>query len=140
MGDDQRAATGQHEEVVVKSQLRILLLEDDPNDAELVQELLSDQFAIEITRAQAEDEFLAALEADLFDLILADYRLPSYDGLSALELALARCPGVPFIFVSGTIGEDVAIEALKRGATDRRRWITSIVAINSVDATGAVQR
>jgi PAS domain S-box-containing protein len=118
LGDDQRAATGQHEEVVVKSQLRILLLEDDPNDAELVQELLSDQFAIEITRAQAEDEFLAALEADLFDLILADYRLPSYDGLSALELALARCPGVPFIFVSGTIGEDVAIEALKRGATD----------------------
>jgi PAS domain S-box-containing protein len=118
LGDDQRAATGQHEEVVVKSQLRILLLEDDPNDAELVQELLSDQFAIEITRAQAEDEFLAALEADLFDLILADYRLPSYDGLSALELTLARCPGVPFIFVSGTIGEDVAIEALKRGATD----------------------
>jgi PAS domain S-box-containing protein len=118
LGDDQRAAAGQHEVIVVRSQLRILLLEDDPNDAELVQELLSDQFAFEITRAQTEDEFLAALEADRFDLILADYRLPSYDGLSALEAALTRCPGVPFIFVSGTIGEDLAIEALKRGATD----------------------
>jgi len=119
LGDDQRAATRQHdEEIAVKSQLRILLLEDDPNDAELVQELLSDQFAVEITRAQTEEEFLEALEADRFDLILADYRLPSYDGLSALEVALARRPGVPFIFVSGTIGEDLAIEALKRGATD----------------------
>src|SRR6202008_2151545 len=118
LGDDQRAATGHDEEIAVKSQLRILLLEDDPNDAELVQELLSDQFAVEITRAQTEGEFLTALDAGPFDLILADYKLPSYDGLSALEVALARRPGVPFIFVSGTIGEDLAIEALKRGATD----------------------
>ncbi|MBV8670657.1 MAG: PAS domain-containing protein, partial [Candidatus Eremiobacteraeota bacterium] len=98
--------------------LQILLLEDDANDAELVKELLTDQFAIETTRAQTRDEFVAALETGRFNLILADYRLPSFDGLSALELALARAPGVPFIFVSGTIGEELAIEAIKHGATD----------------------
>ena len=53
-----------------------------------------------------------------FDLILADYTLPSFDGLSALRLAISACPDVPFIFVSGTLGEEVAIEALKIGATD----------------------
>ena len=98
--------------------LRVLLLEDDPNDAELVRELLSDQFSLEITRAETRDRFVAAVETGHLDLILADYRLPSFDGLSALELAMQRCPGVPFIFVSGTIGEDLAIEAIKRGATD----------------------
>jgi PAS domain S-box-containing protein len=102
----------------VTSRLRILLLEDDPRDAELVQELLSDEFEFEITYTQREAEFAEALESTRFDLILADYRLPSFDGLSALELALSLRPDVPFIFVSGTIGEDVAIEALKRGATD----------------------
>ncbi|MFK4724689.1 PAS domain S-box-containing protein [Bradyrhizobium niftali] len=103
---------------MVNSSLRILLLEDDPSDAELVRELLAEQFAFEVTRAQTQNEFLAALEASQFDVILADYRLPSFDGISALQLTLARCPSVPFIFVSGTIGEDAAIEALKRGATD----------------------
>ena len=53
-----------------------------------------------------------------FDLILTDYTLPSFDGLSALKIALEKCPDVPFIFVSGTLGEEVAIEALKIGATD----------------------
>jgi DNA-binding NtrC family response regulator len=52
------------------------------------------------------------------DLILADYTLPSFDGLSALRIAQQHSPEVPFIFVSGTLGEDVAIEALKTGATD----------------------
>ena len=102
----------------MKSPLRILLLEDDPQDAELVQELLADRFAFELTRAQTRDEFLTALQMSGFDLILADYSLPSFDGLSALAFALRRFPDVPFIFVSGTIGEELAIEALKRGATD----------------------
>ena len=75
-------------------------------------------FACEITCVQARAEFLAALESKAFDMILADYSLPSFDGLSALELALSLRPDVPFIFVSGTIGEELAIEALKRGATD----------------------
>ncbi|CCE06812.1 putative Histidine kinase [Bradyrhizobium sp. STM 3843] len=100
------------------SPLHILLLESDTGDAKLIQELLTPQFAFELTHARTREEFAAALGGTRFDLILADYSLPSFDGLSALELALARSPDVPFIFVSGSIGEDAAVEALKRGATD----------------------
>jgi PAS domain S-box-containing protein len=119
LGGDQRAAAGQHEEGAVTGPLQILLLEDDPNDAELIQELLEvDHFVCEITRVQTRVEFLSALENAYIDLILADYKLPSFDGLSALKLAQKARPELPFIFVSGTLGEDVAIEALKIGATD----------------------
>ncbi|HZC80718.1 MAG TPA: response regulator, partial [Nitrospiraceae bacterium] len=94
--------------------LRILLLEDNSTDAELVRELLeADHFDCRITRVQTRSEFLAALASDEIDLILADYALPSFDGLSALGLALGTRPDLPFIFVSGTLGEEVAIEALK---------------------------
>ncbi len=98
--------------------LRILLLEDSATDAELIQELLeADQFVCEVTRVQTRDEFLAAFEDGAFDLILADYKLPSFDGLSALKLARSSRPDLPFIFVSG-FGEEIAIEALTSGATD----------------------
>jgi CheY-like chemotaxis protein len=98
--------------------LRILLLEDSIQDAALIQDLLeADQFVCDVTRVQARDEFLAALEDGGFDLILADYKLPSFDGLSALKLALSARPDLPFIFVSG-FGEEIAIEALTSGATD----------------------
>ena len=101
------------------SPLRILLLEDDAHDAELIQELLdADHFACEVIRAQTRAEFLAALKDREIGLILADYKLPSFDGLSALKLAQSDRPDLPFIFVSGTLGEEVAIEALKIGATD----------------------
>jgi signal transduction histidine kinase/DNA-binding response OmpR family regulator len=103
----------------VTSPLRILLLEDDDHDAELVHELLeADRFVCEIVRAQTRAEFLAALQDVGIGLILADYKLPSFDGLSALKLALSARPDLPFIFVSGTLGEELAIEALKMGATD----------------------
>lgn len=99
--------------------LRILLLEDNPSDAELAQQLLeADHFVCEITCVQSRAGFVAALESAELDLILADYSLPSFDGLSALRLAQSARPNVPFIFVSGTLGEEVAIEALKIGATD----------------------
>jgi PAS domain S-box-containing protein len=103
----------------MKSQLRILYLEDDPKDAELVQETLAiDGISSEVTRVETEAEFTASLQKGGFDLILADYTLPSFDGLSALKLAQQALPHVPLIFVSGTLGEEVAIEALKIGATD----------------------
>jgi signal transduction histidine kinase/CheY-like chemotaxis protein len=98
--------------------LRILLLEDSIQDAELIQELLeADHFVCEVIRVQTRAEFLAALEESGIDLILADYKLPSFDGLSALKLALSARPDLPFIFVSG-FGEEIAIEALTSGATD----------------------
>jgi CheY-like chemotaxis protein len=103
----------------VTSPLRILLLEDNTRDAELIQELLeADHFVFEVTRVQTRAEFVASLENAGIDLILADYKLPSFDGLSALKLALDARPDLPFIFVSGVLGEEVAIEAVKIGATD----------------------
>ena len=87
-------------------------------DAALIQDLLeADHFVCEVTRVETRTEFLAALEDRGIDLILADYNLPSFDGLSALKLALSGRPDLPFIFVSG-FGEEIAIEALTSGATD----------------------
>src|SRR3984893_10081307 len=99
--------------------LRILSIEDDPKDAKLIQDLLEAEGVVcEVTRVDTEAALAASLEHGGIDLILADYTLPSFDGLSALKLAMSSCPDVPFIFVSGTLGEEVAIEALKIGATD----------------------
>src|SRR6202048_1665915 len=99
--------------------LRILSVEDDPKDAKLIQDLLETEgVACEVTRVDTQAALLASVEQGGVDLILADYSLPSFDGISALKLAMKACPDVPFIFVSGTLGEEVAIEALKIGATD----------------------
>jgi PAS domain S-box-containing protein len=103
----------------MKSPLHILHLEDDPRDAELVQETLAvDGIVCDVTRVETEADFTASLDQGGFDLILADHTLPSFDGISALKIARQDRPHVPFIFVSGTLGEEVAIEALKVGATD----------------------
>src|SRR5580704_5497604 len=99
--------------------LRILSIEDDPKDAELIQDLLeAEGIACEVTRVDTEAALLASVGQGGIDLILADYSLPSFDGISALKFAMKACPDVPFIFVSGTLGEEVAVEALKIGATD----------------------
>lgn len=99
--------------------LRILLLEDSLLDAELIHANLSDAgIDCELVRVETRADFVAALEKGSFDLILADYALPSFDGISALEIARTTCPELPFIFVSATLGEELAIETLKNGATD----------------------
>src|SRR4029077_3043398 len=99
--------------------LRVLHLEDDVRDTELLQATLEAKgVPSELTRVETEHDFVAALKHGKLDLILADYTLPSFDGLSAMRLAQEHAPDVPFLFVSGTLGEDVAIEALKNGATD----------------------
>jgi len=99
--------------------LQILILEDQPPDAELVTCELRKagiQFAGKLVATEA--DFLAQLRDDPPDLILADYSLPAYDGPSALAAAQKERPETPFIFVSGSLGEETAIESLQRGATD----------------------
>ena len=103
----------------MKEILRILHLEDDPNDAELVRSILENEgFNCDIIRVETRDEFVHALEQDAFDIILADYSLPMFDGLTALGLVKETCPTIPFILLSGTLGEELAIDSLKAGATD----------------------
>ncbi len=99
--------------------LRILLLEDSLLDTELIQaNLTNGGIDCELVRVETRADFQGALEKDSFDLILSDYSLPAFDGISALDTAQATCPEVPFIFVSATLGEELAIEMLKSGATD----------------------
>ena len=98
---------------------RLLLLEDDSNDAELLRRTLVAEWpGCEIVLVQNQVGFETALKGDSFDLILSDYRLPGFDGLSALALARQRLPDVPVIFVSGGMGDGVADESLRAGATD----------------------
>ncbi|WP_447979818.1 putative bifunctional diguanylate cyclase/phosphodiesterase [Candidatus Nitrospira bockiana] len=99
--------------------VRILHLEDNPRDSELVAaQLTAEGLDCEITRVETREDFAVAVEQRRFDLILSDFSLPSYDGRSALALVQQRAPDVPFVFFSGTIGEEAAIEALTSGATD----------------------
>ena len=99
--------------------LRILHLEDNPTDSALMEALLGDHgYACQIVRVESEEDFAHALDHLSFDLIVSDFTLPSYDGRSGLALALAKAPDLPFVFLSGTLGEDAAVEALKSGATD----------------------
>jgi PAS domain S-box-containing protein len=103
----------------INMSIDILHLEDDPRDMELVEAmLLAADMDCQIVRVQSCDEYDAALRKQGFDVILGDYRLPGYDGISALRLAQELCPDIPFVFVSGTMGEDAAIEGLTQGATD----------------------
>ncbi len=99
--------------------IHLLHLEDDPADAELVRANLAEAgLACRITCVQSRDEFETVLRGGGTDIILADYQLPIYDGMSALRLSRELYSDIPFIFVSGTMGEEAAIEALTMGATD----------------------
>lgn len=101
------------------SEVRILLLEDNASDAELIErELERAGVPCDIRRVDSEHEFVRALREFLPDVILSDFSLPQYDGMTALRLARSSRLEIPFIFISGTIGEEVAIEALKQGASD----------------------
>ena len=99
--------------------LRILLLEDSLLDTELIQAYLTNGgIDSELVQVETSTDFESALKTGSFNLILSDYSLPAFDGMAALDIAQILCPDVPFIFVSATLGEELAIETLKRGATD----------------------
>ena len=99
--------------------LRILCLEDVKKDAELLHEMLIDEgLHISMDIALAKNEYISFLKEIDYDVILADYNLPSFNAPSALKLAQSLQPDVPFICVSGSIGEEQAVELLKLGATD----------------------
>ncbi len=98
---------------------RILMIEDDIADAELVKFALREAgLAFDLRCVDNKEDFLEELEHGDPDIVLSDYALPSFDGLSALRLAKQKRPELPFIFVTGTLGEELAIETLKNGATD----------------------
>lgn len=99
--------------------LRIIHLEDNPEDRELVQKMLeAEGLLCEFRHVETREAFTTALEDGPWDLIMSDFTLPGYDGLSALALARQRRPEVPYLFVSGTMGEELAVESLQHGATD----------------------
>jgi PAS domain S-box-containing protein len=99
--------------------MRILLVEDLPSDAELSEREIQKALGpCEFRRVETREEYLAALDGCSFRLIVSDFRLPHFDGLSALKLALERCPDVPFIIVTGSMNEDTAVECMKAGAWD----------------------
>src|SRR5713226_3834216 len=99
--------------------LRILLLEDDPYDGELIErQLQKASLDFVLTRVVTEEEFRFEASGGGHDIILADFYLPDFDGLSALRIALEVAPELPFIVVSGSIGEELAIRVLREGAAD----------------------
>lgn len=99
--------------------LRVLLLEDATADAELMQhELRKAGLTFTATRVETQEEFMRALSDHAPHIILADYKLPHFDGLTALAIAQEKCPDVPFVFVTGTMGDERAVEALQQGADD----------------------
>ena len=103
----------------VRAQLRILHLEDSAKDAELIRITLENcGFTCHVVLAQTKEQFENAIHQGTFDLVMSDYALPGYDGLTALTLLREKQPNTPFILVSGSLGEEQAVESLKSGATD----------------------
>jgi PAS domain S-box-containing protein/diguanylate cyclase (GGDEF)-like protein len=99
--------------------IRVLHLEDDPRDAELIrQKLRMEGLACDIVWVDGREAFETALAHEAFDLVIADYNLPDYDGMSALARVREKQPELPVIVVSGSVGEEEAVECLKAGATD----------------------
>src|SRR3990172_6823423 len=103
----------------MEGELKVLILDDVPTDAELMKfELTEAGLTFSARRVETEVDFVKALDELHPAVVLSDYSLPTFDGLSALRIAIEKHPDLPFIFVSGALGEELAIELLKKGATD----------------------
>ncbi|MHB9141537.1 MAG: PAS domain-containing protein [Paludibacter sp.] len=107
------------EHVVINSNLSFLFLEDSESDFEIIKELLNDEgFDFTFKRVENEQDYTKELESNEFDIILSDFSLPGFNAFGALKIASDKCPDTPFIVVSGSIGEETAIELIKLGAVD----------------------
>jgi signal transduction histidine kinase len=104
---------------MAEAPIRVLVVEDSELDAELVvDQLVRDGLVVEWRRVDCERDFIAALEAAVPDVVISDLSMPDFSGYRALEIARERVPDTPFLFVSGTMGEEAAVEAVRSGATD----------------------
>ena len=114
------------------SALHILHLEDDPSDTDLMIAMLrANGIDCEVVRVDTREQFLRKLQDRRFDVVISDVSVPGFDGISAQELWQRERPGIPFIFLSGTFGEEVAIERLKEGATDYvlKNWLEKLPSV-----------
>ena len=103
----------------MKKALHVLHLEDNRDDAELIHEMLkAADWTLDVTVVENGTDFNKELKKGGWDIIFSDNTLPSFNGIAALNMARQMSPTTPFIFVSGTLGEEIAIESLKQGATD----------------------
>jgi len=103
----------------MNEQLKVLILEDNPADAELVERELSNAGLLrEAICVETRADFVEQLHAFQPDIVVADYTLPSFNGMEALEIAGELCPDVPIVMCTGSVDEETAVECLKRGAAD----------------------
>src|SRR5687767_14030830 len=99
--------------------MRVLHVEDEPWDSELLERSLRESgLDWEVRRVDTREAFLAALEEEEFALIVSDNSLPSFSGIEALREAQARRPDLPFVFYTGTLGDERTVEAVKAGASE----------------------
>jgi len=106
-------------EMSSKTELNVLSLEDSLRDFEIICErLLEEGFKMKISRVEKESDFASALQNANWDIILADFKLPGFNAFAALRISKEICPDVPFVCVSGSIGEETAIDLIKSGAVD----------------------
>ena len=111
--------TGKRVVLVVNKELRILILEDNASDVVLInRELRQSGLAFRSIRVETREAFIRELQEDPPDLIFSDHGLPTFNGFAALALAQLKCPEIPFIFVTGSAQEEMAVETFKKGATD----------------------
>ncbi len=103
----------------MKKEIRILVVEDVATDVVAINhELRRGGFNFRSKRVETKEAFLHELQHHRPDLILSDHGLPGFDGFTALAIAKDKCPDVPFIFVTGALGEETTIDTFESGATD----------------------
>ncbi len=132
--------------MTISQDFRLLLLEDNQLDADLITAAIRRELPnVAIDHVMGREDFLARLESDRPDLVLSDYSLPQFDGFGALAIVRQIAPDLPFIFVSGVLGEEIAIESLRRGATDyvlkqRLARLPAVVSRAIAEATERAER